>query len=82
MAWYRNTVWIASRAGSLPRNENETLDAARNLRVRQVLLDPARGVDEVDRVVVVFFDAGGDREDVRVEDDVFRREADLLVSTS
>ncbi|MCY1239736.1 hypothetical protein D9M72_525460 [compost metagenome] len=26
MAWYRNTVWIASRTESLPRNENETLD--------------------------------------------------------
>ena len=26
MAWYRNTVWIASRTGSLPRKENDTLD--------------------------------------------------------
>ncbi len=26
MAWYRNTVWIASRAGSLPRKLNETLE--------------------------------------------------------
>jgi hypothetical protein len=40
--------------------------------------DPARGLDEVDRVVVVLLDAGGDREDVRVEDDVLGREADLL----
>jgi hypothetical protein len=37
-----------------------------------------RGFDEVHRVVVVLFDAGGDGEDVRVEDDVFRREADLV----
>jgi hypothetical protein len=36
----------------------------------QVLLDPARGLDEVDRVVVVLLDAGGDGEDVGVEDDV------------
>jgi hypothetical protein len=26
IAWYRNAVWIASRTGSLPRNENEILD--------------------------------------------------------
>src|SRR5207237_1187414 len=38
----------------------------------------ARRLDEVDAVVVVLLDAGGDREDVRVEDDVFRREADFL----
>jgi hypothetical protein len=38
----------------------------------------ARGLDEVDRVVVVLLDAGGDREDVGVEDDVFGREADLV----
>ncbi len=25
MAWYRKTVWIASRTGSLPRKLNETL---------------------------------------------------------
>ena len=52
--------------------------AAADLGVRQVLFDPARGLDEVHRVVVVLLDAGRDREDVRIEDDVFRREADLL----
>ncbi len=25
IAWYRKTVWIASRTGSLPRNEKLTL---------------------------------------------------------
>jgi hypothetical protein len=44
--------------------------AAGDLRVGQGLLDPARGLDEVHRVVVVLLDAGGDGEDVRVEDDV------------
>ena len=44
--------------------------------MRATLADLARGFDEVDAVVVVLFDAGGDREDVRIEDDVFRREAD------
>ena len=33
---------------------------------------------EVDRVVVVFFHAGGDGQDVRVKDDVFWREADFF----
>ncbi len=70
---------MASRTGLLPRNENDTLlTPPRDLGVRQVLLDPARGFDEVDGVVVVFLDAGGDGEDVGVEDDVFRREADLF----
>jgi hypothetical protein len=41
-------------------------------------LDAARRLDEVHRVVVVLLDAGGDGEDVGVEDDVFRREADLF----
>jgi hypothetical protein len=50
-------------------------DAAADLGVGQVLLDPRHRVDEVDGVVVVL-DAGGDGEDVRVEDDVFGREAD------
>ena len=58
--------------------EAHVADAARYLGARQVLLDPARGLDEVDRVVVVLLDAGGDGEDVGVEDDVFGREAHLI----
>ena len=58
--------------------ERDVRDAAAHLRVRQVRLDPARGVDEVDRVVVVLLHAGGDGEDVGIEDDVFGREADLV----
>ena len=52
--------------------------AARHLGAGQVLLDPARGLDEVHRVVVVFLDTGGDGEDVRVEDDVLGREAHFV----
>ncbi len=36
------------------------------------------GIDEVDGVVVVLLHSGGDRQNVRVEDDVFRREADFV----
>ena len=51
---------------------------AADLRERQVLLDPLRGVDEIHGVVVVLLHAGADGQDVRVENDVLRREADLL----
>ena len=70
---------MASRTLLLPRKLKEILETPpRDLGVGQVLLDPARGVDEVDRVVVVLLHAGGDGEDVGVEDDVFGREADLV----
>jgi hypothetical protein len=39
-------------------------------------LDLARRLDEVDAVVVMLLDAGRDREDVGIEDDVFGRKAD------
>ena len=52
--------------------------AAAHLGARQVLLDPARGVDEIHRVVVVLLDAGGDGKDVGIEDDVFRRKAHFV----
>ncbi len=43
----------------------------------QVLADPAGRVDVVDRVVRVLVDAGCDREDVGIEDDVLGREVRL-----
>jgi predicted GNAT family acetyltransferase len=58
--------------------EGDVGDAAGNLRARQVRANPGAGLDEVDGVVVVLFDAGGDGEDVRVEDDVLGRESRLL----
>ncbi len=44
----------------------------------QVLPDPTRRLDEGDAVPVVLLHAGRDRENVRVEDDVLRREAHLV----
>ncbi len=55
--------------------ETDVANAATDLGVRQVMLDPARGFDEIDRVVVVLVDTGGDRKNIGVEDDVFGREA-------
>ena len=46
--------------------------------MRQVLSDPAGRLDEIDGVVVVFLNAGGNREDIRIEHDVFGRHTDLF----
>src|SRR5690554_3097733 len=59
-----------------PEREGHVAHTAGNGRVGQVLFNPAGGIDEVYRVVVVLFDAGGNGKDVRVEDDVGRVEAD------
>ena len=58
--------------------EADVADAATDLGVGEVLLDPACGVDEVERVVVVLLQAGGHGEDVGVENDVLWRELDLI----
>ena len=42
------------------------------------MLNPARGFNEIDRVIVVFFDAGGDGEDVGVKNNIFGRKADFI----
>ena len=46
--------------------------------MRQFAFDVFTRADKVLRVVVVLFNAGGNREDVRVEDDIFWREANLF----
>ena len=70
---------MASRTTSLPRNENDRLlTPPLTLTPGQVGLDDARRLDEVDRVLVVLFEAGRDREDVGIEDDVGRIEAGAL----
>src|ERR1700722_15598851 len=53
-------------------------DTAAYSRERQVGFDPARGIDVVDRVIVVLLHARGNGQDIWIEDDVFRREADLI----
>ncbi len=58
--------------------ERQVRDAAGDMGVRQVLADPARRLDEIDAVIVVLLEPGRDREDIGVEDDVFRREVELV----
>lgn len=46
--------------------------------MRQFTFDVFTRADKVLRVIVVLFNASCDREDVRVEDDIFSREANLF----
>ncbi len=70
---------MASRTGSLPRKEKERFETPPEMwAMRQRCCDLARGLDEVDAVIVVLLDAGRDREDVGVEDDVLGRKAGLF----
>src|SRR5690606_1848692 len=50
----------------------------RNLGVGQVVGNELTTVDEIHRVVIVFFNTGGHGEDVWVENNVLRREADFV----
>ena len=52
--------------------------AAADARARKILFDPARRFDEIDRVIAMFFEPGGDGQNVRIENNVARREACLL----
>ena len=69
---------MASRTGSLPRNENDRLETPPEIcACGRFLPDPARRLDEVDAVIVVLLEPGRDREDVGIEDDVLGREIQL-----
>ena len=58
--------------------ERQVRHAARDVDVRQLVGDQLRRLDEVEAVPVVLLHPGGDGEDVRVDDDVVGREADLV----
>ena len=58
--------------------EREVRDTAADQGPRAGLLDRAGRLDERQRVLVVLLDPGRDCEDVRVEDDVLGRKADIL----
>ena len=53
--------------------ERHVADAAGNERAGKVFTDVAATFDEIDGIVVVFLDAGGDGEHVGIENDVPRR---------
>ena len=56
--------------------EGHVRHTARHMRIRQVLLDAPRSLDELDTIVIVFINAGRDRKNIRIEDNVFRWETD------
>ena len=79
MAWNRNTECIASRTVSLPRKEKEKLETPPEIwACGSSAADARRRLDEGLAIFVMLLQAGGDREDVGIEDDVFRRKADLV----
>ncbi len=61
-----------------PKREGDIRESAAGAGTGAALFDFAHGFDEVDGVVVVFLHAGGDSEDVEVENDVLRIEADFV----
>ena len=61
-----------------PERERHVGNTAGNHGMGQVLTNPLGGFDKIDGVVVVLFDTRGDGENIRVEDDVFRREANFV----
>ena len=79
-----NGVVEKDRVNRLPhgvvasKRERHVGHAARDHSVGQVLTNPLGGFDKIDGVVVVLFDTRGDGENIRVEDDVFRREANFV----
>ena len=56
--------------------ERQVGNAARDMGVRATLADLGASLDEINAVVVMFLDARRHRENVGIEDDIFRREAD------
>src|SRR5712671_4293762 len=48
------------------------------LTMRQMCFNPSGGVKKRFRVRIVFLDTGGNRKYVRIENDIFRREANLI----
>ena len=46
--------------------------------VRQIFANPFRGVDEIHAVIGMLFNAGGNGKNIRIKNNIFRREADFI----
>ena len=57
------------------KRKRNVAEAAAGARAGQIRLDPAHRFDEIDRVIAMLFETGRDGEDVRIENDVVRRNA-------
>ena len=60
------------------KGKRNVADTAADARAGQIRFDPARRFDEIDRVVAMLFETGRDGENVRIENDVVRRNAGAL----
>ena len=68
---------FAHRIVAAKRKRN-IADTAADLCQRQVLFNPTRRFNEIDGVIVMLLDAGGDGENIRIENNFLGRESDLL----
>ena len=72
---------MASRTGSLPRNENDRFDTPPDTWASgSSAADFARRLDEIDAVIVVLLDARRDSENIGIEDDVLGGKPTFSVS--
>src|SRR3546814_4330562 len=55
--------------------ETEVGEPARNMDVRTACAYLLDGLDEIERITAMLIDAGGDGEDIGIEDDVLGRKA-------
>ena len=57
--------------------EGQVADPTADMSTRQVLLDPSRCTDEIDSIVIVFFDTRCYRKNIRIENNIIRIETHL-----
>jgi hypothetical protein len=70
---------MASRTGIIAAEaERHIGHTTRHFGAWQILFDPTRGFNEVDGVVVVLFNAGGNGKNIRIKNNVFGREVHLV----
>ncbi len=60
------------------KRKRNVADPTADTHARQVMFDPARCFNEIDRVIAVLLQAGRDRQDVRIENDVARGKMPLF----
>ena len=58
--------------------ERNIRDTARHMRTRQLIANALCRLDEINGIIIMLFNAGGDGENIRIENNIFRRKTDLL----
>ena len=60
------------------KRERYIADAPRSSGVRQVFLNPRNGADEVNSIILVFFDTGTDCKNIWIKNNVVRIKSDFI----